>query len=104
MLTHGCEEAKQGRITVKEMDVQILEQLLKFMYAGKIEPEFLNEHCEALYRAADQYDVDDLIRLCEEHLIETINVGNALVMYDLAGSRPGSALAKKSFELISKLV
>ena len=102
MLTHKCEEAEKGRIIIEDVDAQVFEQLLKFMYAGRIEPGFLDQHGEALYRAADKYDVGDLIRLCEKHLIKTITMENALVVYDLAGSRPDSALAKKSFEVISE--
>ena len=102
MLSHEFEEAASGRISIKGMDAAVFEQILKFMYTGKIDPCTLREHGEALYRAADQYSINHLFQLCEKQLLKNATAGNALVMYDLAGNRSDSPLAKKSFEIMLK--
>ena len=103
MLSHPTEEAEKGRIPVKDVDPEVLEQMLKFMYTDQVEPEILGLSAEELYRAADKYGMEKLIRLCEDFLLEHVTVPNALVMYDLAvGSRPDSFLAKRSLRIISR--
>ena len=102
MLSHPTKEAEDGRIVIKDVNAEVLEGLLKFIYTGEIEATFLDEHGEALYQAADKYDVEALLVLCENHLLKNVSFENALVMYDLAQSRPESSLAKKSSEIIAR--
>ena len=102
MLTLPTKEAEEGQIAIKDVDARVFEGLLRFIYTGQIEPELLDEPGEELYRAADKYDIRDLLQVCEVHLLKQVKVKNALVMYDLAQSRPKSLLAKKSSEIISR--
>ena len=98
---HPTEEAEKGRIIIKDVDADVMKELLKFMYTAQIHPEFLKKHCEALWRAADKYDVEGVLLLCQRQLLKNVTNENAVVMYDLAGN-PESLLAKKSIEIISK--
>ena len=102
MLTHPTKEAEKGRIVITEVNSEVFEGLLRFIYTGKIETALLDEHGEALYRAADKYNVEDLLLICENHLLNNVKVENAMVMYDLAQCRPESLLAKKSSEIIAR--
>ena len=102
MLTLPTKEAEKGRIVIKDVDSDVFEGLLHFIYAGQIEPELLEEKGEELYCAADKYNVQDLLLICESHLLKNVKVENALVMYDLAQRHPESLLAKKSSEIIAR--
>ena len=102
MMTHATKEADEGQIVIQDVDAPVFEGLLRFIYTGQVESELLEEKGEELYRAADKYDVKDLLQVCEAHLLNQVKVENALVMYDLAQSRPKSLLAKKSSEIISR--
>ena len=96
MLTLSTIEAKEGQIVIMDMDAWVFEGLLRFIYTDQIEPELLQEQGEELYRAAEKYDIKDLLQVCKFHLLNQVKVANALVMYDLAHSRPTSLLAKKT--------
>ena len=104
MLIHPTEEADKGRIIIQDVNAEVFEQVLKFMYTDQIGPEVDGKFVEEMYRVADKYDIRPLMELCEDRLLKDVAVGNALLMYDLAGSHPGSTLAKKSLEIISKQV
>ena len=102
MLSLPTKEAQKGRIVIEDVDAQVFEGLLRFIYTGQIQPELLDDKAEKLYCAADKYNVQDLLLICETHLLQNVNVENALVMYDLAQRRPESLLAKKSSEIIAR--
>ena len=103
MLSQPTEEAEKGRIIVKDVDPEVLKQMLEFMYTDEVGPKILGEIAEELYRAADKYGMEKLLRFCEDYLLDNITASNALVMYDLAvGSRPDSLLANKSRRIISE--
>ena len=104
MLTHPTNEADTGRIVITDVNARIFEGLLRFIYTGQLKPGFLEDYAEDLFCAADKYDVQDLLSLCEARLLGNVKAENALVMFDLAQRRPESRLAKKCYEIISGLV
>ena len=104
MLTHPTEEAQSGRILVTDVNAEVLEQVLKFIYRDHIGPEVVGLLAEEVCHAADKYGLDKLVRHCENRLLASVTVENALIMYDLAARRPHSSslLKEKSLQIISK--
>ena len=102
MLSHEVKETAEGRISIQNVDPEAFEHALKFMYTDQLEPDILGGFAKKLYRLADMYDMEKLLRLCEDHLLENIEIENVWMMYDLAESRPDSMLAQKSAEFISR--
>ena len=84
------------------LDAHVFKGLLRFIYTGQTDSTLLEDHAEALYCAADKYNVEDLLLICETHLLKNVRVENALVMYDLAQRHPDSLLSKKSSEIIAR--
>lgn len=60
-------EKERSEIVIKDFDSQVLDELFKFMYCGKIE---LNEETIIeLLRAAKRYEVADLPEICAKFII-----------------------------------
>ena len=94
-------ESREGRLTVKDVEPSVLKELLRFMYTGSIENDGSIDNMMALYKAADKYDVKDLLTFCENYLMNLLSVDNVMTIYDLTHSRPESALAAKACQVIA---
>ena len=58
MFEHDMEEAKHGRVEVKDVDSEVMDQMLRFIYTGKA-PD-LERMAAELLAAADKYALDRL--------------------------------------------
>ena len=101
MMSPGFKEAETGRIIINDMKAEALEGILQFLYTNQIETEILQGFGQELYRAADKYNLEQLWRICEDHLLKNVTVENAVAMYGFASTSPESLLAKRSTEFIS---
>lgn len=83
MLACDMLEKKTNKVKIEDMEPEIFEALLIFIYSGKqtlIDPEKM---CNLL-KAADKYAIHDLKPFCEENIIETISIDNAADIFTLA--------------------
>jgi len=72
MLLNDMEESSSSKVQPKEFDSQTISLLLRFLYRGKLEQDLLDKNAEAVFKAADYYEVTDLKRLCEKSLIKKV--------------------------------
>lgn len=103
MLRLPVKESKEGCLVVHDIDPTVFKELLRFIYTGQIEvtDESRADMLMQLYKAADKYDVKELIQYCEKRMLNTVSVDNVMEMYDLTTSRPNSPLAKKARQVIA---
>ncbi|GMI98767.1 ARM repeat protein interacting with ABF2 [Hibiscus trionum] len=73
-------DAKDVEIPNIRWDVFVL--MMRYIYTGSVTVEI--DLAQELLRAADQYLLDDLKRLCEYAIAQDISVENVMVMYELA--------------------
>merc|ERR1711990_183898 len=66
MLLNDMEESTRARVEPKEFNSQTMSMLLKFLYTGSIEQELLDKNAEAVFKAADYYEVTGLKKICEK--------------------------------------
>ena len=78
MFEHDMEEAKHGRVEVKDVDSEVMDQMLRFIYTGKA-PD-LERMAAELLAAADKYALDRL-KVGEKQFRGSMNKG--LMMLDL---------------------
>ncbi|XP_057318764.1 speckle-type POZ protein-like isoform X1 [Microplitis mediator] len=76
ILTHHSRNTRSSVVNIPDMDPDILEKLLEFIYTNNVTN--LDEVAERLYEVADKYQIPALKKLCEESLCKTISVGNAV--------------------------
>ena len=78
MFEHDMEEAKHGRVEVKDVDSEVMDQMLRFIYTGKA-PD-LERMAAELLAAADKYALDRL-KVGEKQFRGSMN--KYLMMLDL---------------------
>jgi len=82
MFIHNTMESQRKEIKIEDLDIETVQDMLKYMYAGKIEN--LNTRSPRLLEAADKYQLSELKEICEEVLCETLTVDSCLECLVLA--------------------
>ena len=93
-------EQQTGRIKIKEMDVGILRQMIRFVYTDSVEID--EASVPALYYAADRYDIKNLIKFCLDRMLLHVDATSAAECYRLAHLRGHRELRKKSAKVIQE--
>ena len=79
MFQTDMEEKQTKVVTIKEMEPEVLAQMVYFIYTGEItEQNFTMEMAKDLYEAADRYQVDILKIKCEEKICLDLRADNAI--------------------------
>lgn len=76
-------ETESGVVHIKDMDPDVLELLLKYVYSGQI-PELSESTARRLYKASDKYAVHSLRDTCSEWMVEYQDPENCLDLLVLA--------------------
>jgi len=84
MLLNDMEESSTQKVEPKNFDYNTMNLVLRFLYKGNIENGPLEKHTEAIFKAADYYEINDLKKICEKLLIKKISISNMLELLVLA--------------------
>ncbi|XP_054799528.1 BTB/POZ domain-containing protein At3g56230 isoform X2 [Prosopis cineraria] len=79
-----CKAAPTNNITIPELNCEELESLLEFLYRGSLGPEKLEQHVFALSLAADKYGIAYLQKQCEQYMLNSLSISNALDVLEIA--------------------
>jgi hypothetical protein len=69
MLASGREEAREGEVTVDDVQPEILKKIIEFIYGGEVEQLGSQGQVEQLLYAADKYGLDDLASTCKPFMV-----------------------------------
>jgi len=100
MLESNMKEKITGDIEIKNMDHEVLEDLLEYIYSG-FAPN-IEEHTQELFAAADQYQIEKLKELCEMRLCSRLDTTNCIELLILSDLHHAQALKAASLEYLSK--
>ncbi len=93
MFDGGYKERDKGaKIEIPNIPLDVFEAMMRCIYTGRVDvtPDIAQE----LLRAADQYLLEGLKRLCEAAIGEGLTADNLLAVYDLAETYHAPALAQ----------
>lgn len=99
MFEHEMEEKKQNRVEITDMDHEVLNEMLKFIYSGKA-PN-LEKMADELLAAADKYDLERLKVMCEEALCSNLSVETAADVLILADMHSAQQLKAHAIDFIN---
>lgn len=91
MLKTDMQEKRDNFIQIEDISYEVLEEMLQFMYYGKISDQGL---VDGVLYAAEKYQIPDLKDACKELLFNNLNVDNAentlelCRLYDLTDLQP----------------
>lgn len=116
MFSHDMKETKYNRVEVTDVDPDVLEEMLRFIYTGKStleqrlqikEPKDQKEQEKEqhlaieLLQAANKYQLDRLKLICEEALYKTLSAESVAEILSLADLYNAAQLKNQAIEFIS---
>lgn len=78
MFKHQMMETKTSRIVIKDCTRDIFDQMLHFIYSGKLLKELNEDTAQSLYLVSDKYEINDLKKMCLEFLLQCFCMDNVL--------------------------
>ena len=87
------QEKREGVININNFDIEDVNQLIGYMYTGKVEENF--SRYEVLLQLANQYEVLDLVLLCANKMSQSLSPENALE-YGILGDMHNSEILMKN--------
>jgi len=103
MFLHGMAEAQTKRVEIKELQPEVVNTMLKFIYTGKMKidsTDFPPTKPEELLAAADMYDLENLKLICEEILCKSLEISNCIKMLVLADMHNARNLYEQAMKLV----
>uniref|UniRef100_A0A6G1SNG6 Protein roadkill n=1 Tax=Aceria tosichella TaxID=561515 RepID=A0A6G1SNG6_9ACAR len=116
MFSHEMRETKFNRVEVTDVDSDVLEEMLRFIYTGKStleqrlqskehkdqkEQEKEQHLAVELLQAANKYQLDRLKLICEEALYKTLSAESVAEILSLADLYNAAQLKNQAIEYIS---
>merc|ERR1740128_1295403 len=68
MFQSNMKENRTKKVTIKDVDPDVLKEMLKFIYTGVTNEHVLKEKSGELLAAAEKYQIDCLKEICEVQL------------------------------------
>ncbi|KAI6210370.1 Speckle-type POZ protein B-like protein [Aphelenchoides besseyi] len=82
MFDRETEEQKSGVITIKDVNANIVEAMLFYIYTNEVKD--LKEIAAQLLPIADSYQVNPLVKKCTDSIVVNLSVKNVLPILELA--------------------
>jgi len=99
MFEHEMEERNSGRVEIKDIDHEVLREMLRFIYTGKA-PN-LDKMAADLLAAADMYALERLKVMCEEALCSSLTIDSSSEVLVLADMHSADQLKTHAIDFIN---
>ncbi|KAK7285352.1 hypothetical protein RJT34_20121 [Clitoria ternatea] len=90
MFDGGYREGEAKHIEIPNIKWDVFESMMRFIYTGNVDVN--KDIALDLFRAADQYLLDGLQRICEYVISQDISMENVLLMYEMSEAFNGTSL------------
>ncbi len=78
MFQHHMEETVTGQVYIEDIQSDIFDQLLHYIYSERTLKPMTEASAQAMYVAADKFDIDDLKKDCVRFLLSCVRVDNVV--------------------------
>lgn len=99
MFCTDCLETNTKRITIEDMNADIVEEMLNYMYTNQI---MANDMASDLFAAANKYALLDLQRMCESILMQAMEVNSAADIFVLADRHANEGPKTRALQFIAE--
>ncbi|KAL1403681.1 hypothetical protein pipiens_005595 [Culex pipiens pipiens] len=100
MFQHDMREAQRNEIVIPNMDPQVFEEVLRFIYTDKVEG--LPQMAYELLEVAEKYDLARLKVICENELLTGITVNAATKTLEFADMYRAEKLKAKTLHFLNR--
>jgi speckle-type POZ protein len=98
MFQHPTKEMLSGNVEVEDVDPDVFQELLRYMYTGLTRSTAMEVMATGLLVVADKYLLEELKTRCETHLIRKMSAKNYLDLLTLTTHHPAEHLKKFAIE------
>jgi len=98
MFQHGMTEAQTRRIEIKELEPEVLQAMLEYIYTGNIKDSTMKS--EDMLAAAQMYELGLLKDFYEKKLCKSLDISNCVDMLVLGDLHEAAALKRDAMRLI----
>merc|ERR1712098_770107 len=99
MLERDMKEKEEGIIYIKDMNHDVLEDLMGYIYTGNA-PN-VDSHVKELFAAAHQYQVETLKEFCEAKICDSLDVTNCVELLVLGDLYQSPILKGRALKFVS---
>jgi BTB/POZ domain len=101
LFTTDMEEALNSECIVKDIEPEIFEHLLRFIYGGEL-PDVIGDVSMKLFEAAHYYEIEQLKDICEQEIGLKVSVETAVDFYNWAYIYDVEDLKKSAWEIVKR--
>jgi speckle-type POZ protein len=80
MFQHPMKENSTNQVKIEDIDPEVFDQLLRFIYTGRVPLDKLETMAADLFIAADKYLMDELKMKCENYLLSQMSPDNCVIL------------------------
>ncbi len=80
MFQHPTKEQSTDQIKIEDIEPQVFQELLRFIYTGRVPLDKLETMAVGLFIAADNYLIDELKMKCENYLLLHMSPDNCVIL------------------------
>jgi speckle-type POZ protein len=80
MFKHPTKEQSTNQVKIEDIDPEVFDQLLRFIYTGRVPLDKLETMAAGLFIAADKYLLDELKMKCENYLLSQMSPDNCVIL------------------------
>ena len=73
-------EQSTNQVKIEDIDPEVFDQLLRFIYTGRVPLDKLETMAADLFIAADKYLMDELKMKCENYLLSQMSPDNCVIL------------------------
>jgi speckle-type POZ protein len=80
MFQHPTKENSTNQVKIEDIEPEFFDQLLRFIYTGRVPLDKLETMAAGLFIAADKYLLDKLKMKCENYLLSQMSPDNCVIL------------------------
>jgi speckle-type POZ protein len=80
MFQHPMKEQSTNQVKIEDIEPEVFDQLLRFIYTGRVPLDKLQTMAAGLLIAADKYLMDELKMKCENYLLSHMSSDNCVIL------------------------
>ena len=101
MFQNDMTENRSKKVTVNDIEPEILQEMLQFIYTGVTDEDALKEKAGELLGAANKYQLELLKSICEDKLCSTLSVSNSIEYLIFGDMYEASKLRRMALRMVA---
>jgi speckle-type POZ protein len=103
MFQHPTKENLTNQIEIEDIEPDVFQELLRFIYTGRVQVDKLETMAVGLFIAADKYLLDQLKLRCQNHLLHHMSPENCVVLLTTGDLQNPTELLKEAAKFFRRL-